>query len=160
MPHTRARSLFLALLGCLMLAPTLHAQQASAPLEERMSYAEFRKLGLDKLSPEQLKELNTWLSTHGNGGPAMTTPAAPHDSTAGTSHKDKIVSRLVGDFHGWENGTVLALENGQRWRVSDDAQLNIRTIHHPTVTLKKGLFGTWLLSVDGVDDVVRVTPAD
>lgn len=160
MPHTRARFLFLALLGCLMLAPALHAQQTSAPLEERMSYAEFRKLGLDKLSPEQLKELNAWLSTHGNGGPAMTAPAAPHVSTASGRNSDKIVSRMTGDFHGWENGTVLTLENGQRWRVSDDAQLSIRTIHEPKVTLTKGFFGTWLLSVEGVDDVAHVTPAD
>ena len=158
-PRARARSLMLALLGGLLLAPVLHAQQSAAPLEERMSYAEFRKLGLDKLSPEQLKELNEWLRTHGNRGSSMNSAPVPQPAARPAPHGNTIVSHLEGDFHGWQNGTVLTLENGQRWQVVDDAQLDIRAIHKPKVTLKKGFFGTWLLSVDGISDVVHVTPA-
>ena len=41
------------------------AQTPSSTLEERMSQAEFRAAGLDKLSPQELAQLNSWLETHG-----------------------------------------------------------------------------------------------
>ncbi|MEO5559357.1 MAG: hypothetical protein ABIR10_06715, partial [Dokdonella sp.] len=37
----------------------------SPTLEERMSQAEFRAAGLDKLAPQELQQLNSWLDAHG-----------------------------------------------------------------------------------------------
>jgi len=34
-----------------------------------------------------------------------------------------VKSRIAGDFSGWEQGTVLVLENGQKWEVRDDDPL-------------------------------------
>ena len=54
------------LLACLFTAAAgAQAQTAAPTLEERMSQAEFRAAGLDKLSPEELASLNAWIGAHG-----------------------------------------------------------------------------------------------
>lgn len=157
------------LLACLpalfvFVAVSAHAQQARkpAPLQERMSYAEFKRLGLDKLSPDQLQALNAWLGTHGESGPSMDAAgAAPANAPAGapvTDNKD-IHTRIVGTFRGWDADTVFTLANGQRWQVADDSQLMMHSLDNPKVTLRKGFFGSWLLSLDGTNETVHVSPA-
>lgn len=156
------------LLGTLSLAPALHAaDSASSPatLQERMSYAQFKRLGLDRLSPEQLKGLNLWLSSHGMNGPSV--DQVQHeaaDQAAGVTHRVRrhtIHSTLVGRFNGWENGTVFTLANGQHWAVQDTSEpMHIAAIDQPKVTVEPGFLGSWMFSVDGVRDVVHVVPAD
>ncbi|WP_113063421.1 hypothetical protein [Oleiagrimonas sp. MCCC 1A03011] len=159
---TRPLSLFLvACLSVLSVCTVAHAQAKpkSAPLEERMSHAEFLRLGLDKLTPAQLKALNTWLQTHGERGPSMDdfVPArsarASHDDTGDAD----IHSLIAGTFRGWDSYTVFTLANGQRWRVSEDSQMTMHSIDNPKVTLRKGFLGSWLLSVDGARESVHVT---
>lgn len=154
------RSAALALLAGLSLAAVAQAAPTTAPLQQRMSYAEFRKAGLDHLSPEQLKELNHWLAAHGCQGGAMA-DTQPDAAAPRRHHGDRTIhSRLKGDFHGWENGTVLTLQNGQRWQVADDTEMHIATIHQPQVTVSRGFLGTWILSIKGISDIVHVVPAD
>jgi hypothetical protein len=144
----------------LVAAPLVHARQsASAPLEERMSHAEFMRLGLDKLSPAQLKGLNSWLHTHGLNGPSMDSPRvnqAEAPPAPDTKADTDIHSRIAGTFHGWESGTVLTLANGQQWKVMGDSQVMSRSMDHPKVTLRKGFLGSWMLSVDGVRETTHV----
>lgn len=155
-PHRLLRStLFLAL----AIAPLAHAQTPTfSSLEERMSHAEFVRLGLDKLSPEQLEGLNEWLRAHGASGPSLDATTAAAAPTA-TAPQGDVHSRLVGDFRGWKYGTVFELENGQRWQVTDDTPMTIRSVPSPMVTVRKGFLGNWLLSVDGINDSVHVTQA-
>ena len=149
----------LPLLFVFAMAPAFAQQANPAPLQERMSYAQFKRLGLDKLSPAQLKALNAWLATHGESGPSMDS-AGPgqgqRDSTAQRGSKD-IHTHIVGTFRGWDTGTVFTLANGQRWQVADDSSLMIHSMKNPAVTLRKSFFGSWLLDVDGVDQSVHVT---
>jgi hypothetical protein len=156
----------ICLTALLVLAswPVFAQPPQQAPLQERMSYAQFKRLGLDKLSPEQLKALNAWLRTHGEQGPSMDraparTAAQPAArKTKQTDGKD-IHSHIVGTFRGWDSDTVFTLANGQRWQVADDSEMMMHSLDNPKVTLRKGFFGSWLLSVDGTHQSVRVTPA-
>ena len=68
---------------------------------------------------------------------------------------DEIQSRLVGEFSGWRGNTVFRLENGQVWRQSDSGRLVFRA-DAPLVTIRRGAFGTYRLSVEGVNSAVRV----
>ena len=142
-----------------MAAPALARQAPPAPLQERMSYAQFKRLGLDKLSPAQLKALNAWLATHGERGPSMDSATArPGGDTAPAASGNRdIHTHIVGTFRGWDTGTVFTLANGQRWQVADDSSLMIHSMKKPAVTLRKSFFGSWLLEVDGVDQSVHVT---
>jgi len=68
---------------------------------------------------------------------------------------DEIHSRLVGEFSGWRGNTVFRLENGQVWRQSDNGRLVFQA-DAPLVTIRRGAFGTYRLSVEGVNSAVRV----
>lgn len=157
------KSSLICLAGVLFSVPMI-VRAADAPLQERMSYAEFRKLGLDQLSEQQIKGLNAWLQAHGDCGASMSEAARPSAGSVASkatpaaqdTQSDHIQSRIAGDFSGWSNDTVLTLQNGQRWRVTDDESMHIATLHDPQVTLWKGLFNAWLLSVDGLDQTAHV----
>ncbi|MBB6182755.1 hypothetical protein [Oleiagrimonas soli] len=161
MTASRSLSLFLvAFLSLFSVCTTVHAQSMPkpAPLEERMSHAEFMRLGLDKLSPAQLKALNVWLQTHGERGPSMDDYVPRSARAAGDDMGDAdIHSSIVGAFRGWDAYTVFTLANGQHWKVSEDSQMTMRSIDNPKVTLRKGFLGSWLLSVDGSRESVRVS---
>lgn len=135
---------------------------AGAPLQERMSYAEFRKLGLDHLSNEQLKGLNAWLAAHGDCGVSLSAAGSPHSTSEMRSKPTatRYTSRIAGNFTGWSQDTILSLQDGRRWRVTDDEPTSVATMHNPKVTVWKGFFGTWLLSVDGLDATAHVLPAN
>jgi len=137
----------------------------AAPLQERMSYATFRKLGLDHLSDAQLKGLNDWLRSHGDCGRSLASVETEHSSAARSkSPKSRDASsyksRIAGDFSGWDQDMILALQDGLRWRVTDDEPMHVATLHNPKVTVWKGFFNTWLLSVEGLDTTVHVVPAN
>jgi len=158
----RLRTLLpLTLLLASTSAPLAHADDTST-LEERMSYKDFTRLGLDKLSQDQLRGLNDWFNAHGLSCPpaaatgANPTGAAP--ATAAAAPPGRTTSRLVGDFTGWEKGTVLTLANGQRWEIRDDEPLVASHEPSPEVTVEKGLFG-WRLSVAGHAELAHVIPA-
>ena len=68
---------------------------------------------------------------------------------------DEISSRFVGEFTGWRGNTVFTLENGQVWRQAEEDRLIYRA-DSPIVTLRRGTFDTYRLSVEGVGGSVRV----
>jgi hypothetical protein len=166
MPYAVPRRSTLALaFAALGFSTMLFAQQpAFSSLEERMSYKEFKEYGLDKLSPEQIKGLNAWLQAHGAQGTAgvaaaPTAGAAPDPVAQARIDQQKIVSHLKGEFTGWHQGTVLALENGQRWEVLNDETVYAHGVQNPEVTIEKGgLIGGWRLTIAGQNDIAHVMP--
>lgn len=173
-PH---RSLLpLLLMSLLSLATAgLHAQQAPT-LQQRMGSDAFKQAGLDKLSPAELQSLQQWLSAHASelaisvpasevssaAAAAGSKPVQPRDgSGSGATRNDTVISHLAGAFNGWKPGTVLTLQNGQKWRISDDSSLDIgRSIDNPAVTIKPGLISGWTLKVQGYNSSARVEPAN
>ena len=68
---------------------------------------------------------------------------------------DQITSRILGEFKGWSGYTKFQLENGQIWQQSSEGLLIVR-INNPTVSIKKSFFGTYNLSVEGVNSTIKV----
>jgi len=154
--------LILLALSCSFLMTTATAQTFSS-LEERMSAAEFKAAGLDKLSPDELARLNAWLRTQPAAAAALTKPAA---ATFASSDRrgfveraqagDEITSRILGPFMGWSGTTTFRLENGMVWQSTDaSARLEVK-LDSPVVTLKPGFFDTWYLKVEGYNSTVKV----
>jgi hypothetical protein len=150
----------------LALAPfVLHAQNFSS-LEERMSEAEFKAAGLDKLAPEELAALNEWLRSRGQAtapaaAPVGYPPAAAVEDRRGFSSLDAsydaIVSRISGEFTGWNgSGDEITLENGMVWKTSDPASRLAVKLTNPVVTVTPGVFNAWFLKVEGYNTRVRV----
>src|ERR1700704_7118315 len=83
----------------------LHAQDEGG-IKQAMSPEEFHKAGLDKLSGEELQNLDRWL--RGDREKTAKKAAARTSKTK----MDLIVSRVNGSFGGLSGGTVVQLEDG------------------------------------------------
>jgi hypothetical protein len=67
----------------------------------------------------------------------------------------EVHSRLVGEFAGWRGNTVFRLANGQIWRQAGEARL-VYNADAPLITIRRGAFGSYRLSVEGIKSTVRV----
>ncbi|MGH8234724.1 MAG: hypothetical protein ACREPU_11120 [Rhodanobacteraceae bacterium] len=129
------------------------AQQFSS-LEERMSAADFKAAGLDKLSPQELQFLDGWLRTHeqvktisASGKPVFYPDNKP---------RDQFITHLVGHFNGWAGQTVFTLDNGEVWKQAESGAYSCPGIDNPQVTIKPMILGSWLMYVQGCNQSVRV----
>mgnify|MGYP001557697179 CR=1 FL=1 len=153
---TRALVLTAALAACALTSA--HADDTSS-LEERMSYKDFTRLGLDKLSPEQLKGLNEWMKAHGGACPPGAAAVGVAPAAGAAAAGDHYSAKLIGEFKGWEKGTVLRLADGTAWEVRDDEPFIAHSAGSPVITVDKSLIAGWRLSVAGYNEVARVIPA-
>ena len=156
----RLRSCLFVLLAALLLPFAAYAQEFSS-LEERMSDAEFRGAGLDRLTPEELERLNEWLRTRIGYIPTTAAPGGQagfkSDSLfGGDGDRTEVVSRIDGAFDGWSEGTVIKLQNGPWWEVSESQDFSVNEMQSPGVTIKPKMLGSWLLQVEGYNRSVRV----
>lgn len=158
-------------IACLALSLSAFGASASefSSLEERMSAAEFKAAGLDKLTSEELETLNRWLRGQRSLQPATAgAPAgyAPAPAIGGEDRRglmesygpgDEIHSRIVGEFRGWQGTkTVFHLENGMVWQSTDPgARLSVN-LNNPSVTIAPGVMNAWFLQVEGYNAKVRV----
>lgn len=144
----------LALVLALGLPASTTAQEFSS-LEERMSAAEFKAAGLDKLSAEELARLNAWLR---NKSSSLGSGAAGYDPRGlrAPGGDRPIGSRIVGEFRGWSGpGTRIELDNGQVWETVDGSSLVVK-LDNPRVSITPGSFGSWFLKVDGYNTSAKV----
>lgn len=131
-------------------------------LEERMTAAEFNRAGLDKLSPDELAELNQWIRARSLAEEealalqaAQTAPSTP---PIDAMPKDKFESRIVGSFSGWTGDSDrVELENGMVWeQVGSDTYRLRGPVDDPTVILRPGMFDSWTMQIEGYNKRVSV----
>ena len=160
------KKLIIPLLFTVLSLPLMAAEGFSS-LEEQMSGKEFTAAGLDKLTPAELTELNSWIRRHSLA--TLSTPtAAPATASSevetdprGLKSEEKedrtpINSRIVGPFSGWDGQTVFKLENGMIWVQADKDKFFIKEVQNPAVTIEPAMFGKWRLSIDGYDETCKV----
>ena len=68
---------------------------------------------------------------------------------------DRIQSRYVGEFTGWDGKTIFELENGQVWQQIGSGRMTYRATN-PMITIKRAFMGSYLLKVEGRNKSVRV----
>ncbi len=138
---TRRAILILCLLSFFPLAFSSAAPKETADLQQMMSADEFKAAGLEKLSPEELQNLNKFLQGF------RTETLAKAAKAASIEKLDLIVSSVVGEFTGLKGRTVIRLANGTAWRQAnpDDNYKGAgrpgEYVNLPAVVMKKGLFG-------------------
>lgn len=126
-----------------------------------MSQADFKRAGLDKLSPGELKYLDQWLRTHGTAaGSATAVVVGPANiygyRTPVDQARTAVESTLVGSFSGWDSHSTFTLANGQVWKTSDGSSASCQQLTDPKVTIKPMMLGSWLMYVQGCSDSARV----
>ena len=141
----------------LLLATTMAGAQTPPPtLEERMSQAEFQAAGLDKLSPQELAQLNAWLGTHGGATTKYVSANGAPVFYPDSSEREPIDAHLVGTFTGWRGHSVFKLDNGQEWKQAESGSYTTNAMKDAKVRIKPMLLGSWLMYVDGCGCNVRV----
>lgn len=128
--------------------------QSFSSLEERMTHAEFKAAGLDKLTPEELARLNAFIAEETTKA-ASTLPAeTPMADNRGfyerTGPQGAIITSITGEFRGWDGkGDRFTLDNGQVWEVTDSSTRLSVKLTNPEVTIEPGVLGAWYLKVAG-----------
>ncbi|MGH8371305.1 MAG: hypothetical protein ACRETO_01060 [Gammaproteobacteria bacterium] len=164
----------LAAMAALLLGSWVQAAQTSKSVDLRdlMSVTQFHQSGLDKLTPQELAALNSWLNDYlhqdnpsaaGHVPPAASAPAASVPATAAAFGSEQIPekgaqqieSRIDGVLKGWTGNTVFKLENGQVWQQAGPGYENDIRLDHPQVVIKKLAFG-YLLTLPGHNENVFV----
>ena len=131
------------------------AQQPYIEIEQRLSAEQLHATGLDTLSAEQLKLLNSLLRD--DVAKAVETGKAEAreggEPGRGTSsligfNDEPIRSRVKGAVTGWEPGTEFVLENGQTWKVLKGNMKLRKPFESPEILVVPGIAGRWFLQVD------------
>lgn len=155
----RPRHLILSMLLVLpMCSLSVHAQQATG-LQQRMSDVEFKAAGLDKLSPQELANLDSWLSTHGKVTTKVVDSSGKPVFYADKAKRSKINTHIVGHFDGWKNQQEFTMDNGQQWKAIDPESHSCQPIENPEVQIKPSLLGSlgsWLMYVPSCYENVHV----
>lgn len=138
----------------LIAAGAAQAGPARVPLERRFTPEQMHATGLDRLTPAQLAELDALLARD------AAACAAPGSATRAAPTHVPVSARLVGRFTGWTAGTVLALDDGSRWRVTDGSYHAYPAVDAPRVTVRPGVAGAWYLRVEGQAAVAPVRRVD
>jgi hypothetical protein len=153
----------------LALVPFALPAQSFSSLEERMSYADFKAAGLDKLTPEELAALNAWLRARGEADAAAPAAAAAAAAAVPPAKADRrgfssldesyepIVTRIPGEFTGWHgSGKVIEFENGMAWKVEDPGAKLAVKLSNPLAVIRPGVLNSWFLKVEGYNAQARV----
>lgn len=135
-----------------------HAQAVDAGLQQRMSPAEFKAAGLDKLSPQELRNLDDWLRTHRKVTTKMVDASGEPVFYASKAKRSKINAHIKGHFSGWNGANEYTLDNGQAWQQvhSDSDIVSCMTADNPAAKVKPSVMGTWLMYVSGCNGDVHV----
>ncbi len=136
---------------------------AQKPIERDMTPEEFKAAGLDKLTPEELAKLNTWL---GRKIDTVATEAAAQakdkveDENRGFFNfgsEEPVVARIKGEFRGFGKGRLYTLDNGQVWRQIDGAVLVGAKLDNTEVRINPSMLGNaWYLAVKGYNTRAKV----
>ena len=136
-------ALFFALV--FFFVPHLHAQDEGS-IKQAMSPEEFHKAGLDKLSDEELRNLDRWLS----GDREKTAKKAAAKTSK--AKMDLIVSRVNGTFGGLSGRTVIELDDGTAWKQANaDDHFRGSAVDHPGAAVIRGVFG-YKMRIEGVPE--------
>lgn len=154
------RAPVLAIVACLALGAAwpmdVRAQDIPvAPrIEQQMTPEQFRAAGLDRLTPEQLANLNAWLNrtlvVETQKAAAQAKKKVEDDSRGFLSFgsSEPIVSRYNGEFRGFAQGRRYVLANGQEWEQVDAASLAGVRLAEPEVKITPSVVGNaWYMQV-------------
>ena len=151
----------LLLAGLSVAAGAAAADEPGFDVLKSMSVTDFRATGLDKLSDAQIKALDGWFADYQRQHVLICTGAAPAAApalaaTPAAADTFPVTAHIVGEFHGWSGSTRVTLDNGQVWEQMDDATVTAGRMTNPKVTITRGAFNSFYISVDGVSDSVEV----
>lgn len=162
--------ILIAILCVLWLAPLSgFGADAETALKELMGPDVYKATGMERLTPEERRALAEWMgvlvATERERAQEEALPSgepsfgleqvAERIGGLFRNSPDRIESRILGDFRGWNGNTIFRLENGQVWQQAAAGTFFYRT-EEPVAVIRRGVLGTYLLQVQGKGTTVRV----
>jgi hypothetical protein len=144
-----ARLLPLLMSVALVVPAVSLAADQYVPLQQRMTPDEFKAAGLDKLSPDELKNLDGWLSGHGKVQTKLVDESGKQVFYPSSEKAGPVQAHVQGNFSGLNGDTQFTLDNGQVWQQADSTRISCLTSENPKVTIRRSLMGNWMAAVDG-----------
>ena len=141
--------------------PKKRSKDESIKSVQEMSPDEFKKAGLDKLSPDELRTLNEWLKGYRHAAEEkaaaqateQTKDQAKQEATTEAKKNfnrswistDRIYSRVDGEFHGiqaYHKKAIVRLEDGTVWKQANDGDhCEAKLTDHPPVMVTHSMVG-------------------
>ncbi len=126
-------------------------ESSSKVLQDMMTAEEFKAAGLEKLSSEELKNLNAWLQ----GFREVAETKAAEKATAKAAKMAKLeqtLSRVDGTFTGLTGRTIIKLQDGTVWKQANiDDRYRAQLTDHPAVFVSRCPFG-WKMRIEGTPE--------
>src|SRR6266404_6199412 len=126
-------------------------EPSSKVLQDMMTAEEFKAAGLEKLSSEELKNLNAWLQ----GFREVAETKAAEKATAKATKMAKMeqtLSRVDGTFTGLTGRTIIRLQDGTVWKQANiDDHYRAQVTDHPAAFVSRGPFG-WKMRIEGTPE--------
>lgn len=159
-----SRAALVAYSSVLVLAVGTHAQTSDGFVSS-LNAASRVELGLDRLTADQLRALDEAVERYRKTGEAKVAEAAVENyrkqeepgvisramDALRQQHADermeKVESRIVGRFNGWDGRTAFSLENGQIWQQTSSDRYYTKSLENPEVTVFKASSGYWRLKL-------------
>ncbi len=69
---------------------------------------------------------------------------------------ERLETRLLGEFSGWQEGTIFVLENGQRWRAQSGSYNTPPEPGPRKVVIAPGMLGSFFLEIEGVKQKPKI----
>jgi hypothetical protein len=170
MRYSRLRLLACTAVLMSLSLPALAQRVVGGDLQQQMSPAEFKAAGLDKLSPQEMASLNSWLQ-----GKVAAVAADAREQVREQAREegrqevivknrgffdfgsnDPIDSTLPGEFTGFGKGRTYTLANGQVWEQTDTTSVARMRRTDAKVSVIPGISGAWYLRVEGVNTRAKV----
>jgi hypothetical protein len=152
-----ARSLLLLMSVALAVPVAAFAADQYVPLQQRMSPEEFKAAGLDKLSPDELNNLDNWLSGHGKVVTKVVDQSGKPVFYPTTEKAGPVQAHVQGSFTGFTGHTQVTLDNNQVWQQSDSTRVSCMTSENPKIAIRRSLMGNWMAAVDGCNDTAPMS---
>jgi hypothetical protein len=129
-------SLLLALVVSASTVFAADSQDAKADIQQTMTPEQFKAAGLEKLSADELENLNKWLYGY------RETTVKTAKKTAERQAAEVAESRVDGTFNGIGGNTVIRLEDGTVWKQANpDEHWRAPGLDHPAASVVRTSFG-------------------
>jgi len=124
-------------------------------IEKLMTAEEFARIGLDKLTPEQVQALDAWLVRY-TAGEAYVVQTTSEEVRAAVP-EFRLEARIVPPFTGWSGQTLFRLDNGQVWRQRIKGRYMFSE-EDTRVVITRNLLGFYVMTLVSTGRAVGVEP--
>jgi hypothetical protein len=138
------RTITIAILFSILMVVPAYA----IDVREKMTAREFQNSGIEKLTNEEITELNNWLDRY------ILKIATILKNRSSSNSGDVIESTIEGEFNGWDGETIFKLDNGQIWQQSSYSY-SYKYSYRPKVFIFK-VGSVYKMKVDGMSNAIYV----